>query len=133
MAQEPDLPQLFSDDEFDQAQKAREKLHRAENDRWDNAGARPPPKPTDGLPECTIEQRFPRIAKKLTVIWPSEACATLIKDLIVNVDRDTRQGFPVEVIEDLLMLAEINEMLLRKGSPSAPVPPRTLGPIRRSL
>jgi hypothetical protein len=132
MAQEPDLPQLFSDDEFDQAQKERDKLGRAENDRWDNAGVRPAHKPTDGLPECTIEQRFPRIAQKLTMIWPSEACASYIKDLIVNIDRDTRQGFPVEVIEDFLMLAEINEMLLRKAIPGAPVPPKSSGPIRPS-
>ena len=116
-----DLPEIISDDEFDALLKQREQFDRPEHDRWDNAGIRAPQKPTDGLPESSVEQKFPRIAQKLTLVWRSEACALFIKDLVVNSDRDSRQGFPVEIIEDLMMLYEINETLMPKtGLASAP-------------
>lgn len=104
---------MLSDEEFAALLKQREQFERPEHDRWDNAGIRPPQKPTDGLPESTLEQQFAHIAQKLTAVWPSETCALLIRNLIVN-DRDSRQGFPQDVVEDLLMLSEINEMRLRK-------------------
>lgn len=127
-----ELPQIFSLDEIDRVMAERGNAPRPENDRLDNAGIRPPPKPTDGLPESSIEQQFPHIAQKLTVVWPSEACALYINDLVVN-RRDTRQGFPQEIIDDLLMLHAINDMLVSVGKrgqriaapASAPVlPPR---------
>jgi hypothetical protein len=110
-----DLPKILSDDEFEKLLQAREKATRAENDRWDNSGVRPVHQASDGLPECCIEQQFPHIAKKLTVVWPSEACALYIADLIVNT-RGSRQGFPPEILEDLLMLHEINDMLVRAAN-----------------
>ena len=120
-----ELPKIFSDDEFDKLLKSRGEAPRLEGDRLDNAGLRPAPKPSDGLPESCIEQQFPHIAKKLSVVWPSEACAMYLTDLIVN-KREGRQGFPAEVLEDLLLLHEINDMLLRlsnKGPrPGEPAP-----------
>ena len=109
-----DLPKIISDEEFAALLKQREQPDRPEHDRVDNAGIRAPRKATDGLPESTVEQKFPRIAEKLTVVWPSEACSAYINNLVVNSDRDCRDGFPVEVVEDLMMLYEINEMLMRK-------------------
>lgn len=109
-----DLPKILSDEEFAALLKQRKQLDRTAHDHWDNAGVRPPQKPTDGLPESTLEQQFPHIAQKLCAVWPSEACALLINNLVVNSNRDSRQGFPEEIIEDLLMLAAINEMLVRK-------------------
>ena len=70
---------------------------------------------TDGLPASTIEQKFPHIAKKLTLAWRSEACAAYILSLLVA-DRPGRQGFPAEVMEDLMMLHEINEMLMGRSA-----------------
>lgn len=122
---EKDFPPILSDEEFAALLKQRERFDRPEHDRWDNAGIRPPQKPTDGLPESTLEQQFAHIAQKLTAVWPSEACALLIRNLVVN-DRESRQGFPQDVIEDLLMLSEINEIRLRKiglGPASAAVSP----------
>jgi hypothetical protein len=110
-----DLPQMLSDEEFAKLLKAREGAARPEHDCWDNAGVRPPPEIGDGLPESCIEQQFPHIAKKLTLAWPSEACALYIADLVVNT-REARQGFPKEVVEDLLMLHAINDMLMRVGT-----------------
>jgi hypothetical protein len=129
-----ELPKIFSDEEFDLAVKARDKGPRSEQERWDNAGIRPPPQPGDGLPESRIEQLFPHIAEKLTVVWPSEACALYISDLVVN-RRESRQGFPQEVLDDLLMLHEINDMLINAGKRAArnadPVPFVTPARLRR--
>jgi hypothetical protein len=109
-----DLPEMISDDEFAALLRQREQHVRSEHDRWDNTATniRAPHKPTDGLPEATVEQQFPHIAQKLTLIWRSEAFGLYVKNLVVN-DRDTRQGFPEEVVEDLMLLYEINEMRLR--------------------
>ena len=114
-----DLPKIISDEEFAVLLKQRERADLPEHDRMDNAGIRPPRKATDGLPESTIEQKFPRIAEKLTLVWPSAACSAYIQHLVVNSDRDCRQGFPEEVVEDLMLLYEINEMLMRKAVPGA--------------
>ena len=116
MAKE-ELPPILSDEQFEALLEERKQRARPESDRWDNAGIRPPPEPSDGLPESTIEQRFPRIAAQLAVLWPSEACALYLTRLVVN-ERDTRQGFPQAVLEDLLMLHEINDILLRNTKPS---------------
>jgi hypothetical protein len=87
---------------------------------------------TDGLPESTIEQKFPHIAKKLTLAWRSEACAAYLSSLTVA-DRPDRQGFPAEVMEDLMMLYEINEMLMEKSrlGPEAASPPAWREAVRR--
>ncbi len=110
-----DLPKIVSDEEFDRLIKEREKAQvalRSDHDRWDNSGVSPAQRPSDGRPESTIEQQFPQVAKKLTMVWPSEACAVYLGSLLVC-DRETRRGFPPEVVDDLLMLHAMNEMLLR--------------------
>ena len=115
-----ELPQIISDEEFSRLLQEREKAQRAlhiKNDRWDNAGViSRGHQPSDGMPESTIEQNFPRIAQKLLVLWPSEACAMYLTSLLVNT-REARQGFPPQVVEDLLMLYAMNDMLMRSGKP----------------
>ena len=61
-----------------------------------------------------MEQRFPHIAKKLPALWRSEACAVYLSGLTIA-DRPGRQGFPADVMEDLVMLHEINEILMRES------------------
>ena len=112
-----ELPPILSDEEFAALLEERKRHERSEHDRWDNAGVRAPHEPGDGLPESTIEQKFPRIAERLKLLWPSEACALYIATLMVN-ERGTRQGFPQAVVDDLLMLHEINDMLLRNAKSS---------------
>ena len=107
-----ELPKIISDDEFATLLEERKRRARPEHDRWDNSGIRARHEPGDGLPASSIEQDFPRIAEKLAVAWPSEACAMYITSLIVN-KREARQGFPKDVVEDLLMLHAINDMLVR--------------------
>lgn len=77
------------------------------------------PMRTDGLPQSTIEQRFPHIAKKLTALWQTEACAVFLSGLTVS-DRPDRQGFPLEVMDDLMMLYEINDMLINQPGGGRP-------------
>lgn len=121
-----ELPKLFSDDEFNEQKLVRERRELADR-RVQERRAQPVPalKNTDGLPQSTIEQKFPHIAKKLTSLWRSEACAVYISGLTVA-DRPGRQGFPLDVMEDLMMLYEINDMLIKKpdlGQAASETPP----------
>lgn len=105
-----ELPKLFSDEEFNEQRLLRERRELADR-RTTERRVTPMQgrRRTDGLPESTIEQRFPHIAKRLTALWPSEACALYLASLLVS-DRPDRQGFPADVMDDLLMLNEINDM-----------------------
>lgn len=109
-----ELPKLLSDEELAELLKNREQSGHLNEDPWDL-----PPKPvpqtiSDGLPESTLEQRFPRVARTLAAVWRTPRCAPYISDLLVNTDRDSREGFPPDVVDDLLMLNEINAMLTGK-------------------
>ena len=114
-----EFPSLLSDEEIEALQLSHNRSERAEQDKWDNKGIVEKPVVTDGLPESTLEQRFMRIAKKLVSTWPSEACALYINKLVIS-ERESREGFPQEVIDDLMMLYEINDMLLQKPELNSP-------------
>ena len=118
MAQD-ELPPLLSDEEFDALLKQRAQFDRPEHERWNNAGQRPTPPQTDGRPESSLEQQFPHIAAKLVAVWPSEACALYLNNLVVT-ERNTRKGFPADIVEDFLMLYAINETLVRRMRTSPP-------------
>jgi len=107
---------LFSDEEFNEQRLLRERRELADR-RTEERRAAPVQQPmrTDGLPQSTIEQKFPHIAKKLTALWRSAACTVYLSGLTVA-DRPGRQGFPLGVMEDLLMLYEINDTLISKPS-----------------
>lgn len=129
-----ELPKLFSDEEFNEQRRVRERRELADR-RVQERRAQPVPalKNTDGLPQSTIEQRFPHIAKKLIALWRSEACTVYLSSLTVA-DRPGRQGFPLGVMEDFMMLYEINDMLISKPNleKAAAAPTTTWGgPVRR--
>ena len=108
---------MLSDEEFARMLRERDQAARAirlGHDGWDNPVLAPTRRPSDGRPESTIEQQFPQIARKLAMVWPSEACAEYITSLIVS-KREARQGFPPEVIDDLLMLHSMNDLILRSA------------------
>lgn len=114
------LPKLFSDEEFNEQRLVRERRELADRRVQDRrAQPMPPPGNTDGLPQSTIEQRFPHIVKKLTALWLTEACAEYLSGLTVA-DRPGRQGFPLDVMEDLMMLYEINDMLINQPGGGRP-------------
>lgn len=109
------FPAILSDEEFDALRERREQVVRSEFDSTDTTDLPPPSTSSDSRPESTIEQRFAHVAKMLVAMWPSEAIALYIQRIVVA-DRETRAGFPADVIEDMLMLDAINDMLLRKGA-----------------
>lgn len=120
------FPSLFSDEEIDALHEQRERAARARLGSNDLSDDRLPPTPNDGRPESIIEQRFPHVAKMLVAMWPSEAFALYVKRIVVA-DRASRAGFPRDVVDDLLMLDEINDKLLRK------VTSREAGPIYTAM
>ena len=128
-----ELPKLFSDEEFNEQRLVRERRELADR-RIQERRAQPVPalKSTDGLPQSPIEQRFPHIANKLTALWRSEACTAYLSGLTVA-DRPGRQGFPLDVMEDLMMLYEINDMLNNHPGldEAAAAPTAWGGPARR--
>ena len=109
-----ELPKLFSDEEFNEQRRVRERRELADRRIMERRAAPVQQSMrTDGLPQSVIEQRFPHIAKKLTSLWRSEACTVYLSGLTVA-DRPGRQGFPLAVMEDLLMLYEINDLLIHE-------------------
>ena len=114
-----ELPKLFSDEEFKAQRELRERRELEERrelpDRRTEERRREPlqlgRRPSDGLPESTLEQKFPHLTKKLTGLWQSEPCAVFPNSLMIS-DRADRQGFPYDVLEDLIMLTEINAILI---------------------
>lgn len=54
-----------------------------------------------------LEQKFPRIAMKLVEVWQSDACRDYLHSLLMD-DRGDRQGFPADVMDELLMLDSIH-------------------------
>ena len=129
-----EVPKLFSDDEFKAQLESREQRQVPDRpiEEWREEPVQFGPRPSDRRPESTLEQQFPRIAQKLTATWRSEACAAYLSSLTVA-DRPDRQGFPAEVMEDLMMLYEINEMLMEKSrlGPEAASPPAWREAVRR--
>lgn len=59
-------------------------------------------------PKCrgAIESRFPRLAKELVQNWFRTGIDDLLNHLILD-ERGDRHGFPLEVIEELMFLADI--------------------------
>jgi len=129
-----ELPKLFSDDEYKAQLTSREQRQVPDGPikEWREGPAQFGPRPPDGDPESSIEQKFPHIAKKLTSVWRFEVCAAYLSSLTVA-DRPGRRGFPADVMDDLMMLYEINEMLMGKSGlgPKAAPPPVWKEAVRR--
>ena len=116
------FPTILSDEEIDAGLKKRQQTLHDSVRATDVPDDQRPLPVDDGRPESTIEQRFPHIAKMLVAMWPSDAFILFAQRMVVA-DRETRAGFPGDVIEDLMMLNSINEKILKK------LPPRHGGPV----
>lgn len=57
-------------------------------------------------PRSAIEIRFPRLARELLQNWFRPGIDDLLEHLILD-DRSGRSGFPMEVIDELMFLADI--------------------------
>lgn len=52
-----------------------------------------------------IEFMFPRLLKEISLLWPSSRAISYIEDkLVMEKGREKRQGFPFEVVEELIFL-----------------------------
>lgn len=65
-----------------------------------------------------IERFFPRIASELTQNWFRVGIDDLLGSLILD-DRSSRHGFPLEVFDELLFLADIRWHLTHEDKPEA--------------
>ena len=93
MSESP-FPQLFGLDEIERAIP------------YDPTIDLPIPKaaPFDPDPRHPLERRFPHIVDRITGLWGSPMCTEYIQSLVMMDRGDARQGFPIDLIEDLLML-----------------------------
>lgn len=54
-----------------------------------------------------VEQKFPRIVARLVELWHSGACRPYLNSLLLD-ERGDRQGFPPEVMDELILLDRIH-------------------------
>jgi hypothetical protein len=95
------LPAIFDLDEIDRVVPCNEVVHQSQA-----------PKPFDPDPRHSLERDFPRVMKAIAGLWGSAMCAEYLRSLIMMNVGEKRQGFPMEVIEDLLLLDRCNSELL---------------------
>ncbi|HEY4372003.1 MAG TPA: hypothetical protein VGN52_08765 [Burkholderiales bacterium] len=68
------------------------------------------PKPLPELIHVTspLEDGYPHLLAKISAIWGEPECIPYLRKLIVD-DRGSRQGFPFEVMSELLVLSAVAE------------------------
>jgi hypothetical protein len=54
-----------------------------------------------------LEQKFPRIVMRMVELWHSGACRNYLHSLLLD-ERGDRQGFPPEVMDELILLDRIH-------------------------
>ena len=67
---------------------------------------------------CPLEALFPRIAQELVSRWPTPKLELYLDNLIYD-PRGGRQGFPLDVMSDLLFLAELRWWMTHKQGEAA--------------
>ena len=67
-----------------------------------------------------LEAQFPRIASELVERWLSPELDAYLDQLISHT-REGRQGFPLEVMSDLLVLSELRWWLTHSGASAAAI------------
>lgn len=97
------LPTIFDLDGIDRAVPNNEIVSRSQA-----------PRPFDPDPRHPLERDFPRVMTAIVGLWGSSLCAEYLRSLIMMKVGETRQGFPLEVIEDLLLLDRCNSTLLHE-------------------
>jgi hypothetical protein len=74
-----------------------------------------------GLFPVVLAERFPRILANIESRLGSNELAAYLRDLKFN-DRGTRQGFPPEVLSELMTLESLNDQIINAhgAQPAAP-------------
>jgi uncharacterized protein len=58
----------------------------------------------------TLEARFPRVASAIQLLWGYPEMDTYFAKLVVD-DRGDREGFPPDVMSDIMLLASMHQSL----------------------
>lgn len=85
-----------------------------------------------------LEQQFPRIVSSIITLWSDLEMRPFFDQLIIdqraytgpNAAAKPREGFPPEVLEEILLLAQMNRLLHPSGwagDPDATRPPASWG------
>lgn len=70
------------------------------------------PQAFDPDPRHPLERDFSRVLHSIVVLWGTEMCTDYIRSLVMMKPGEKRQGFPMELLEDLLMLDGCNTRLM---------------------
>jgi hypothetical protein len=57
---------------------------------------------------CYLEDKFPRIAQQITLLWSHPELQTFFERLWID-DRGSRQGFPEECMAELMFIASLHQ------------------------
>jgi hypothetical protein len=63
---------------------------------------------------CALEKQFPRIMQSIILMWGFPEFSKYIEKISVD-DRGNRQGFPAEVLEEIMLLQAVH--LIKQGTP----------------
>lgn len=69
--------------------------------------------PKDPNYVSAVEKRFPRIAEKIVLMWGATEFPQYLTSLMID-KRGDRQGFPFDVLEELMFLNEMHDSRLGK-------------------
>jgi hypothetical protein len=97
MSESP-LPQLFDADEIDR---------RIPFDPTVDEPPRAAPV-SDPDPRHVLERQFPHVVERLVLLWNRRECGDYLRSLLVTEQGESRRGFPLALIEDLLMLDAVH-------------------------
>lgn len=79
---------------------------RADKTAGEDAGKPAAGKPPRSGNPCALEEKHPRLIKRLSALWPNAECINFIDSLIID-DRGGRQGFDEDVMKEILLLKEM--------------------------
>jgi len=95
---EAPLPTLFDPDEID---------GRIPFDPTVDELPRPSPL-VDPDPRHMLERRFPHVVSRIVLLWNRRECGEYLRSLLVTEQGESRQGFPLDLVDDLLMLDAVH-------------------------
>jgi len=100
IAEEPEFPQIMSDAEID----AKVPVSETVNQKYQR---QPTDKELTAEAVAMLKARFPRIHQTLLALWGTGPGEAYLDGLIMD-DRGNRQGFPPDVLRDLLVLQRVH-------------------------
>ena len=73
------------------------------------------PEPRDPNSISALEKRFPRIVDKIVLMWGTQEFPDFLNSMMID-KRGDRQGFPLEVLEEMMFLTTLHDF--RRGERS---------------